>query len=129
MQQSKTQRDVALATYEKAIQTAFREVSDALARRGTITAQTTAQQALTAAATNNYRLSDARYRGGIDTFLQSLDAQRSLYSAQRTLVATELTEATNLVTLYRVLGGDSMLDATTSGPKPLSPAAPPTGNR
>jgi len=129
VQQSKAQRDVALATYEKAIQTAFREVSDALARRGTITAQMTAQQALTAAATNNYRLSDARYKGGIDTFLQSLDAQRSLYSAQRTLIATELTEATNLVTLYRVLGGDSMLDVTSSGPKPVTAAAPPTGNR
>ncbi|GAA0313107.1 efflux transporter outer membrane subunit [Sphingomonas oligophenolica] len=129
VQQSRAQRDVALATYEKAIQTAFREVSDALARRGTIAAQTSAQRALTAAATNNYRLSDARYRGGIDTFLQSLDAQRSLYSAQRTLVATQLTEATNLVTLYRVLGGDSMLDATASGPKPVRDTAAPTGNR
>ena len=129
VQQSRAQHDVALATYEKAIQTAFREVSDALARRGTIAAQTNAQQALTAAATRNYRLSDARYRGGIDTFLQSLDAQRSLYSAQRTLVATQLTEATNLVTLYRVLGGDSMLDVTAAGPKPVSDTAPPTGNR
>jgi len=130
VEQSRAQRDVATANYERAIQTAFREVSDALARRGTIAAQAGAQRALTTAAANNYRLSDARYRGGIDTFLQSLDAQRSLYSAQRSLVATELTEATNLVTLYRVLGGDSMLEATASGPKPVSPAPPPsTGNR
>ena len=124
VQQSEAQRDAALATYEKAIQTAFREVSDALARRGTIDAQTTAQQALTAAATDNYRLSDARYRGGIDTFLQSLDAQRSLYSAQRSLIATELVAASNRVTLYRVLGGDATLDMTASGPKPVSAAAP-----
>lgn len=116
--QSKAQRDAALATYEKAIQTAFREVSDALARRGTIADQTKASQALEAAAADNYRLSDARYRGGIDTFLADLDAQRSLYTAQRSLVATELTEATNLVSLYRVLGGDASLEATASGPRP-----------
>jgi multidrug efflux system outer membrane protein len=124
VRQSEAQRDAALATYEKAIQTAFREVSDALARRGTIEAQMTAQQALTAAATDNYRLSDARYRGGIDTFLQSLDAQRSLYSAQRSLIATELVAASNRVTLYRVLGGDATLDMTASGPMPVSPTAP-----
>ena len=119
---SEAQRDAALAGYEKSIQTAFREVSDALARRGTITEQVRASEALAFASADNYRLSDARYRGGIDTFLQSLDAQRSLYSARRQLVSTQLTAATNLVTLYRVLGGDSTLDATTAGPKPLSGA-------
>ncbi|WP_277970885.1 efflux transporter outer membrane subunit [Sphingomonas echinoides] len=117
--QTRAQRDAALATYEKAIQTAFSEVADALARRGTIDRQLAAQVALSAAAGDNYRLSDARYRGGIDTFLQSLDAQRSLYSAQRTLVTTRLTGATNLVTLYRVLGGDSLLDPTVDGPRPV----------
>lgn len=122
---SEAQRDAALAAYEKAIQTAFREVSDALARRGTIAEQTRASQALTAAAADSYRLSDARYRGGIDTFLQSLVAQRTYYSAQQQLIATRLTAATNLVTLYRVLGGDSTLDATAAGPKPVSGA---TGN-
>ncbi|MEG3124582.1 efflux transporter outer membrane subunit [Sphingomonas sp. GB1N7] len=115
---SEAQRDAALATYEKSIQTAFQEVSDALARRGTIADQTKAAQSLAAAATDNYRLSDARYRGGIDTFLQSLDAQRSLYSARRSLVATQLTAASNLVTLYRVLGGDALLEATPQGPVP-----------
>jgi len=125
VRQSEAQRDAALATYEKTIQTAFREVSDALARRGTIDAQTAAQRALTAAATDNYRLSDARYRGGIDTFLQSLDAQRSLYSAQRSLIATELVAASNRVTLYRVLGGDATLDMTASGPTPVGAATPP----
>src|SRR3546814_1638119 len=110
-------RDAALATYEKAIQTAFQEVSDALARRGTIADQERAQEQLVASATDNYQLSDARYRGGVDSFLQSLDAQRSLYNARRSLIATELTKATNLVTLYRVLGGDSSLEATDDGPQ------------
>ncbi|TPG54048.1 efflux transporter outer membrane subunit [Sphingomonas glacialis] len=119
--QSRAQRDYALATYEKAIQTAFSEVADALARRGTITAQLTAQRALTAASSDNYRLSDARYRGGIDTFLQSLTAQQSLYSSQRSLISAQLTQATNLVTLYRTLGGDSTLDVTAAGPKSAQP--------
>lgn len=118
--QSRAQRDAALANYEKAIQTAFSEVADALARRGTIAAQLDAQVALVAAASDTYRLSDARYRGGIDTFLQSLDAQRSLYSAQRSLVATRLTGAANLVTLYRTLGGDATIDATAAGPRDVS---------
>ncbi|QNA84377.1 efflux transporter outer membrane subunit [Sphingomonas sp. So64.6b] len=122
VEQSKAQRDAALATYEKSIQIAFREVADALARRGTIADQTRAAQSLSAAASDNYRLSDARYRGGIDTFLQSLDAQRSLYSAQRSLVATQLVGATNLVDLYRTLGGDAQLDATASGPVPANAA-------
>jgi multidrug efflux system outer membrane protein len=120
--QSQAQRDAALAIYEKAIQTAFREVSDALARRGTIAGQIGAQERLSAAAMDNYRLSEARYRGGVDTYLQSLTAQQSLYSAQRSLVATQLTAATNLVTLYRTIGGDSMLEATKAGPQPANPA-------
>lgn len=119
--QSRAQRDYALATYEKAIQTAFSEVADALARRGTITAQLNAQRALTTASTDNYRLSDARYRGGIDTFLQSLTAQQSLYSSQRSLVTAQLTQASNLVTLYRTLGGDSTLEVTAAGPKSTQP--------
>jgi len=123
--QSEAQRDAALASYEKAIQTAFREVADALARRGTIADQERAQRALTAAASDNFKLSDARYRGGIDTFLNSLDAQRSLYAAQRSLVATELTKATNLVTLYRTLGGDSRLEPAPEGSGPANEATPP----
>lgn len=119
--QSRAQRDYALATYEKAIQTAFSEVADALARRGTITAQLAAQRALTAASTDNYRLSDARYRGGIDTFLQSLTAQQSLYSSQRSLISAQLAQASNLVTLYRTLGGDSTLEVTAAGPKSAQP--------
>ena len=111
--QSEADRDAALAGYELAIQTAFREVADALARRGTIAEQLRADSAAVEGTTDNYRLTDARYRGGIANYLESLDAQRTLYEAQRTLVATRLIEATNLVTLYRTLGGDALLD--TSG--------------
>jgi len=116
---TKAQRDAALATYEKTIQTAFREVSDALARRGTMTAQLAATRDQRDAAADNYKLADLRYRGGIDTYLDSLVAQRSFYSAQQTLITTELTRAANLVTLYRVLGGDSLVEATNNGPKAL----------
>lgn len=118
LRQSQANRDAAVATYEKAIQTAFREVSDALARRGTIDAQLQANRTLVGASEENDRLSQARYQGGIDPYLSSLVAQRTLYSAQQTLVTTRLARATNLVTLYRVLGGDSQLDATRKGPVP-----------
>ena len=96
---------MSLATYEKAVQTAFREVSDALAQRGTIDEQLAAQEALTAASAEGYHLSNARYERGADTYLNALIAQRTLYSARQTLVATRLAQATNLVTLYTALGG------------------------
>jgi outer membrane protein, multidrug efflux system len=115
---TEAQREAAVATYERAIQSAFREVADALARRGTITEQLRATQAQADAAADTFRLVEARYRGGIDTFLSSLDAQRSLYAARRTLVNTRLVQASNLVTLYRTLGGDSLLRATPQGPQP-----------
>jgi multidrug efflux system outer membrane protein len=121
VRQSEAQRDAALATYERAIQIAFREVADALARQGTIGEQLRAETASVAAAADNYRLAFARYQGGIDTFLSSLIAQRSLYAAQRSLVGTRLVEATNSVTLYRVLGGDAQLDATVEPQPPATP--------
>lgn len=124
LRESKAQRDAAIATYEKAIQTAFREVSDALARRGTIDDQVKANQTLVDASSESFTLAEARYKGGIDPFLSALDAQRTLYASQRTLVATRLTKATNLVTLYRVLGGDAQLDATRQGPEPSGKAPP-----
>jgi multidrug efflux system outer membrane protein len=117
---TQAQRDAAIAQYEGAIQTAFREVSDALARRGTIDEQLRAQTAFFAAAEDNYRLSEARFRGGIDPFLDTLIAQRSYYGAERTLAATRLLKLQNLIQLYRTLGGDSQLDATPTGPVPLS---------
>jgi multidrug efflux system outer membrane protein len=105
------ERDLAVATYQKAIQSAFRDVADALARRGTIKDQLTAETNLEAAARDNLTLEEARYRGGVTPFLNTLDAQRTYYSAQRTLAATRLIEALNLVTLYRSLGGDELIDA------------------
>jgi multidrug efflux system outer membrane protein len=105
------ERDLAVANYQKAIQSAFRDVADALARRGTIKDQLTAQTNLEAAARDNLTLEEARYRGGVTPFLNTLDAQRTYYSAQRTLAATRLIEALNLVTLYRSLGGDELIDA------------------
>lgn len=102
---AEVERDIAVAQYEKTIQTAFREVADALAQRGTIEEQTAAQQALVEATGKRYILSQARYDKGIDSSLSVLDAQRSLYSAQQELIATRLTRLTNLVTLYKVLGG------------------------
>jgi outer membrane protein, multidrug efflux system len=98
-------RDIAVAQYEKAIQTAFREVADALAQRGTIDEQLTAQQSLTDATAENYRLSQARYEKGVDSYLQVLDSQRSLYGAQQNMISVRLVRLTNLATLYKVLGG------------------------
>lgn len=98
-------RQAAVATYERTIQTAFREVADALAQRGTIEEQASAQSARAASAQIAARLSEARYRVGVSSFLTALDAQRTAYAAQQQLVATRLTRATNLVTLYRTLGG------------------------
>ena len=100
-------RDIFLAQYEKAIQSAFREVADALAQNGTVAQQLEAQQALTQATSESYRLSQARYKGGIASYLSVLDSQRSLYSAQQGLISVKLTKVTNLVTLYKVLGGGS----------------------
>jgi multidrug efflux system outer membrane protein len=103
---SKAQRDAALATYEKAIQTAFREVADALARQGTIADELRAAAMNTTAATDTARLTEARYRGGVASSLDNLDAQRSAYSARRSEVGTQLTAVQNRVALYRALGGD-----------------------
>jgi multidrug efflux system outer membrane protein len=105
---AKAQRDAALATYEKAVQTAFREVADALAQRGTIAAQLAAQQALTEASAQSYRLAQARYERGADSYLNALIAQRTLYAARQTLIATRLAQAANRVTLYTALGGGAL---------------------
>jgi multidrug efflux system outer membrane protein len=98
-------RDIAVAQYEKAIQTAFREVADALAQRGNIDEQLAAQKSLTDATDEIYRLSRARFDKGVDSYLQVLDSQRALYGAQQNLITTRFTRQTNLVTLYKVLGG------------------------
>jgi len=101
----KVEREIVLAQYEKAIQTAFRETADTLAQKGTVEDQMKAQESLVNASSETYRLSDARYKSGTDSYLPVLDAQRSFYSAQQGLIAVRLARFANLVTLYKVLGG------------------------
>jgi multidrug efflux system outer membrane protein len=98
-------RDIALAQYEDAIQTGFREVADALALTATLADQRRAQQALVDAATEADRLSQARYAAGRDSYLILLESQRTLYVARQALITTRLAEQSNRVTLYKVLGG------------------------
>ncbi|MDO9289764.1 MAG: TolC family protein, partial [Thermodesulfovibrionales bacterium] len=102
---SKADREIVLTQYEKTIQTAFREVADALAVRGTVEQQVSAQESLVNAVEETHRLANARYTKGIDSYLSVLDAQRSLYGAQQGLIAVRLSKLTNLVTLYKALGG------------------------
>ena len=102
---SKVEREIAVAQYEKAILTAFREVADALAERGTIDEQLAALQSLTAATAESARLSLVRYDKGADSYLSVQDAQRALFVAQQNLISARLSRLTNLVTLYKVLGG------------------------
>ena len=102
---AKVQREIAVTQYEKAIQSAFREVADALATRGTVDQQIAAQQSLVNASAETYRLSNSRYDKGIDSYLGVLDAQRSLFAAQQALVFLRLEKLANQITLYAVLGG------------------------
>jgi multidrug efflux system outer membrane protein len=94
-----------VAQYEKSIQAAFREVADALAVKGTVNRQISAQQSLVDALSVAYRLSLRRYDKGIDSYLAVLDAQRSLYGAQKGLIALQFARFNNAVTLYKALGG------------------------
>ncbi len=114
---TRAQRDASVANYERAIQVAFREVADALADQGTLGERLRAASANTAAAADTAKLAEARYRFGVDNFLSSLDAQRSLYTARRTEIATRLALATNRVTLYRVLGGDAATATQAEAPR------------
>ena len=104
---TKVEKEIALTQYEKTIQTAFREVADALAVRGTVDEQVSAQQSLVDALSRTYRLSVARYTKGIDSYLGVLDAQRFLFAAQQALIAIRLAKLANQVRLYAVLGGGS----------------------
>jgi len=98
-------RDIAVAQYEKSIQTAFREVADALAGRATLGEQLRAQAAQTNALAVAYRLADLRYRAGASSYLDSLDAQRTLFLAQLALIQMQAAQLQNTVALYRALGG------------------------
>lgn len=102
---SEADQKIILTDYEKTIQVAFREVADALAVQGTINRQLAAQQSLVNAVAATYRLAKKRYDEGIDSYLGVLDAQRSLYGAQRALIGLRLAKLTNQVRLYAVLGG------------------------
>lgn len=102
---TESQKRLFIASYERAIQGAFREVADALAARGTIDEQLAAQLALVEAATKGFELAQARYKAGVDTFLTTLVSQRALYAAKNSLIATRLAALGSRVTLYRVLGG------------------------
>ena len=94
-----------MANYEKAIQSAFREVSDALISRISLAGQLEAQKSLVFATSETYRLSTERYNQGVDSYLTVLDSQRSMYNSQLNLVTTRVAREQNLIMLYKVLGG------------------------
>jgi outer membrane protein, multidrug efflux system len=108
---SKIEKNVFIAQYEKALQTAFREVDDALAARGTLDEQLAAQRALLDDSSEEYRLAEMRFRNGVDSFLPVLDAQRGLYTAQQAVVSLELQRLQNMATLYKALGGGMKEDS------------------
>ncbi|NLV24114.1 MAG: efflux transporter outer membrane subunit [Deltaproteobacteria bacterium] len=102
---SKVDQQMLLTQYEKTVQGAFREVADALAFRGTVDEELAAQESLVDATAVTYRLSEARYRMGVDSYLGVLDAQRSLYASQQALITIQLSKLINQVRLYAILGG------------------------
>jgi len=102
---AKADRDIAVAQYEKSIQSAFREVADALAQRGTLGERVASQAALAQASEKSYRIHEARYQKGAESYLNALVSQRALYTAQQGLIGARLAQASNQVTLYKVLGG------------------------
>lgn len=102
---AKVDRDIAVAQYEKSIQSAFRDVADALAQRATLGQQVASQQRLVTQTQDALRLAEARFAKGLDDRLATLDAQRSLYSAEQGLIAARLAQQANRVTLYKALGG------------------------
>lgn len=130
---AQVQKRIEIATYEKAIQTAFREVSDGLAARGTFDNQIKALERFTGSQERRLVLSDLRFRNGVDSYLSVLTAQNDLYSAQLLLINARLQRLTNLVDLYQVLGGgwieragdtprpsDAPLDYSANAPGPAA---------
>ena len=106
---TEAQRNAALANYQNAVQTAFRDVADALARRATMDDQLAAAQREQTAGADNYLLTRGRYRAGVDPFLNVLIAQRTYYTAQTALMQTKLIEAKTGSRFTQSLGGDSLL--------------------
>ena len=102
---AQVRRNIAVADYEKAIQQAFREVADALVARAALDEQIEAQRLVQEAQAARLELADQRYRNGIASSLDVLDAERELFSAQQSLVQARLLRLTNAIDLYRALGG------------------------
>ena len=102
---SKTDQSIALANYEKSVQSAFREVNDALATRANIGDRLSAQRRLVEATNTTYKLSNARFRAGIDNYLTVLDAQRSAYASEQGLLILQQANLNNQVEVYKTLGG------------------------
>ena len=109
------QKDIQVASYEKAIQTAFQEVADGLAARATYQQQLDAQRALVKTNEEYYRLAERRYRTGVDSYLTLLDAQRQLFSVRQQLIGDRLAQLTSEVELYKALGGGWSESAQPSG--------------
>lgn len=107
---AKVKTSIEVANYQKAIQVAFREVSDSLVALKALDDQLRADSQLVGANERSYRLAESRYQEGVDTYLNALDAQRSLYSAQQTLVVTRLSQINNRVSLYKALGGGEIVE-------------------
>lgn len=119
---SKARRLSQIATYEKTVQTAFKEVSDALTARETYLAQDTHLKALVGSSQQAFDLAMMRYNTGIDPYLTTLTQQRSLYDAQQNLIVVQLARYQNLVTLYRALGGGwSAADVAAASAQPGAP--------
>ena len=107
-------KDRAVLNYERVIEIAFREVADELAARATLSEQLAAQKRLVAAAQQVYDVSDQRYKAGIDNFLSVLDSQRELYAYQQNQIQIERQRLSNLVNLYKVLGGGAAVQRVKS---------------
>ncbi len=102
---TKISKQIDVARYEKTIQTAFREVADALVGRTTLAEQIQALEALVKAQQQRYQVSEVRYRTGVDNYLALLIAQQDLYNAQQSLIQARFSRLANLITLYQALGG------------------------
>ena len=100
-----TGKRIEIANYEKAVQTAFREVADALAIRSILDEKLKAQELLLNAQQKRFDLTNARYRQGVDNYVDVLLAQQDLYAAQQNLLQFQAARLLNAVTLYRSLGG------------------------
>ena len=105
LEYSEIQRDINVAAYEQAIQSAFREVSDGLAARGTFDDQVQAQSDLVTATSEYNEMAQQRYDEGVDNYLAVLDARRELFASQQQLLTYRLQQLSSEVALYRALGG------------------------